>query len=159
VIAKAPTESNVKISALTARNRAPGFLEALRLYVGVRSRNLAFQLNPQTKLGVYSWFKLVHDRLPFSPLTGRKIDLVRATPIRRNRHGVMTQAPCFDTVLIEQDYNALGLQREYLISLIKLFDQLSGMLGYCAARVLVTVRSKSFAARDSDGLKRPRMAK
>ncbi|CUA71944.1 hypothetical protein RSOLAG22IIIB_09957 [Rhizoctonia solani] len=110
-IAKTPTESNIKISAIIARNRAPGFLEALKRYVEVRSSNLAFQLNLQTKLGVYSRFKLAHDCLPFSPLTGRKTDLVRATPVRRNRHGVMTRAPCFDTVLIEQDYDALGLQR------------------------------------------------
>ncbi|CUA73051.1 Ig-like and fibronectin type-III domain-containing protein C27B7,7 [Rhizoctonia solani] len=110
-IAKTPTESNIKISAIIARNRAPGFLEALKRYVEVRSSNLAFQLNLQTKLGVYARFKLVHNCLPFAPLTGGRTDLVRATPARRNRHGVMTRAPCFDTVLIEQDYDALGLQR------------------------------------------------
>jgi hypothetical protein len=112
-IAKRPTHSNVLASTITTQHRAPGFIPAVCEYLEPISANLAFSINANVRFGVYSRFSLLHEPLPFSPLEGGKTDLVRASPARRNRHGLITRAACFDTVLLEDRPNFEGLLRTW----------------------------------------------
>ncbi|EUC61793.1 hypothetical protein RSOL_407020 [Rhizoctonia solani AG-3 Rhs1AP] len=118
-IAKEPTVPIVPTTTIIETYRAPGFREALRLYLETRNCNLAYIIADEPAFGVYHKVTLVHPPLPFAPLGGPRKELVRASPARYNIHGLIRRPAFFDTVLIESDRCASGLQR------------------YCPARVLV----------------------
>ncbi|KEP46906.1 putative Zn-finger protein, partial [Rhizoctonia solani 123E] len=118
-IAKEPTLPIVPASTIIETYRAPGFLEAVRLHLETQNCNLAYIISDEPTFGVYHKITLVHPPLPFAPLGGPRNELVRASPARYNAHGLVRRSAFFDTVLIESNHCASGLQR------------------YCPARVLV----------------------
>ncbi|KAF8594438.1 hypothetical protein BDV93DRAFT_400336, partial [Ceratobasidium sp. AG-I] len=118
-IAKRPPIHNLAATTIIATYNAPGFIEGVRDYLEPLSANLAFHINEQTKFGLYSRFSLIHQPLPFAPLAGSRVELVRASPATRDHHGLARRAAFFDTVLIEDD------------------PDFQGILHYCAARLLV----------------------
>ncbi|KAF8606354.1 hypothetical protein BDV93DRAFT_553533 [Ceratobasidium sp. AG-I] len=101
----------------------PAFFPALVTFVRQLDRNLAFHLTENTKLRIWSKFSIRHDPLPFAPLVGHRIDLVRATLARQNSGGHTTRPAVFDTVLIEAYPDMLGLPR-YRPGRVKLVFQL-----------------------------------
>ncbi|KAG8732937.1 hypothetical protein FRC11_009933 [Ceratobasidium sp. 423] len=118
-IAKQPTLPIVPATTIIEGYRAPGFLEAVRLYLKTQNSDLAYIIADEPTFGVYHKVTLIHPPLPFAPLGGPRKELVRASPARYNAHGLVRRPAFFDTVLIESNRCASGLQR------------------YCPARVLV----------------------
>jgi hypothetical protein len=94
-------------------NRTPLFLPTVIAFVHELDRNLAFHLNENTRIGLWSKFSIRHDPLPFAPLVGRRVDLVRAAVARRTAGGQITRPAVFDTVLVEAYPDMIGLLREY----------------------------------------------
>ncbi|EUC55055.1 Zn-finger protein, putative [Rhizoctonia solani AG-3 Rhs1AP] len=118
-IATEPTLSIVTPATILEQYNAPDFLNALRIYLEIHHVDLAKIITQEPSFGVYHKLKLIHPPLPFDPRSGARVELVRASPARLNNHGLVRRDPFFDTVLIEHDRFASGLQR------------------YCPARVLV----------------------
>ncbi|KAF8600664.1 hypothetical protein BDV93DRAFT_447042 [Ceratobasidium sp. AG-I] len=103
----------------SAWNNTPSFLPTITAFVYERSPNLAFHLNKNTCFGIWSKFSIRHDPLPFAPLVGYRIDLVRATPACRTAGGQITRPAVYDTVLVES------------------YPDMDGLLRYQPARVLL----------------------
>lgn len=111
-IARSPTHPKVRGADIIRNHHAVGFIEAVTDYVKQLDPNLAFQINENAYFGIWSRFALHHRHLPFAPLVGRHIDLVRASPARKSR-GRVTKHAYFDTVLLEDFPNCDGLLRAY----------------------------------------------
>ncbi|KAG9080880.1 hypothetical protein FRC06_006036, partial [Ceratobasidium sp. 370] len=125
-IAKEPTFPKVLGSDIIRRHHAPSFIDTVTDYVRQFDQNPAFHLDEHAIFGVWSRYSLHHPFLPFAPLVGRNVDLVRASPAIHNSRGRVTQQAFFDTVLIDE------------------FPHLNGLLRYRAARVRVIFRLPRF---------------
>ncbi|KAG8683043.1 hypothetical protein FRC09_016338 [Ceratobasidium sp. 395] len=76
--AKSPSKSSITGSDIALQHEAPGFLAAFQDYVsrlpgGAEHARL---LGDHQRFSVWTKISLVHDRLPFAPLVGRKTDLI-----------------------------------------------------------------------------------
>lgn len=88
------------------------FVELATDYVSQADPNLAFRIDERSKFGVWSRFSITHDYLPFAPLVGRQVDLVRASPAYINSRGRVTKPAYFDTVLLDEFSEHQGLLRK-----------------------------------------------
>lgn len=95
-------------------NHTPLFLSTVKAFVRELDSNLAFHLNNNTHFRIWSKFSIRHDPLPFAPLVGDRIDLVRAALARHTSAGQITRPAVSDTVLIEAYPEMIGLLRKYL---------------------------------------------
>lgn len=111
-ISKRPLHIKFDGGIVTRRNIAHGFMGTITNYVRRLDPNLAFHLTDSTKFHVWSRFSLHHNPLPFAPLAGRKIDVIRASPALYLR-GHITRPAVFDMVLLEAYPNMVGLLCEY----------------------------------------------
>jgi hypothetical protein len=152
LIATEPTLPIVTTATIVEQYHASSFLESLCLYLEANHVHLAKIITQERSFGVYHKLKLIHEPLPFDPLTGPQKELVRASPARLNDHGLVRRDAFFDTVLIEHNHCASGLQRElvspWIILLLHfilhsiwyaVYDGFTHVFrtGYCPARVLV----------------------
>lgn len=112
------------------RYRHDQFVECTLDYVKEFDENLAFKIDETTYFGVWSRFSITHDYLPFAPLVGRQVDLVRATPSYRNQRGRVKPA-YFDTVLLNEFPECQGLLREYFLIIISSLHNLLLILIWC----------------------------
>ncbi|KAG8682802.1 hypothetical protein FRC09_016518 [Ceratobasidium sp. 395] len=126
--AKTPSKPRITGKDIARQHEAPGFLKAVKEFVSrlPDGEEHAELLSDHLRFGVWTKISLVHDRLPFAPLVGRKIDLIRARPVRVSERLIRQRTSTFDTVLLEVDPSAHGIHR------------------YCAARVRVIFRLPSF---------------
>ncbi|KAG9089203.1 hypothetical protein FS749_001534 [Ceratobasidium sp. UAMH 11750] len=120
-IAKRPAITNITGAAIVSDYHAPGFVEAVVDYVHVHSRHLAWLIDEHARFGVYPRFTLIHPRLPFAPLVGYKVDLVRAAPARHTMDG-RNRPPTFDTVLLEERSDRIGLHRYRVARVLVIFQ-------------------------------------
>ena len=93
-------------------NETPSFLPTVTGFVRELDSNLAFHLSKNTEFGIWSKFSIHHAPLPFAPLVGERINLVRAATARQTAGGHITRPAVFDTVLVEAYPYMDGLLRE-----------------------------------------------
>jgi hypothetical protein len=100
------------VHVTTAWSQTPLFLPTVIAFIQDLDANLAFHLNKDTKFGIWTKFSIHHVQLPFAPLAGHRIDLVRASPACHTSGGHIIRPAVFDTVLVEAYPNMVGLLRE-----------------------------------------------
>ncbi|KAG8776332.1 hypothetical protein FRC12_000975 [Ceratobasidium sp. 428] len=113
--AKNPSKKSVSGRDIELQHEAPGFLAAVKNYVSQfpGGEEPARLLADHLRFGVWTKISLVHDRLPFAPLVGRKTDLIRARPVRISERIIRQRTSTFDTVLLDIDPSASGINRTY----------------------------------------------
>lgn len=111
-IAAAPTHPKVLGRVIIADYGAKDFIGVLREYVRQYSPVVADLLHEDMPFQVWGRFSLHHDPLPFAPLVGRKIDLIRASPALYDRHNRQQREAQFDTVLVADSSTPYGLHRK-----------------------------------------------
>ena len=99
-IADNPTHRKVLGEKIITDYRATDFIAATQRYVRKYSPALAEMISKHTEFPVWSRVTLHHDRLPFAPLGGRKIDLIRVSPPVYDRYNRLQRQSHADTVLI-----------------------------------------------------------
>ncbi|KAF8595396.1 hypothetical protein BDV93DRAFT_456883, partial [Ceratobasidium sp. AG-I] len=120
-IAAAPTHPKVLGSSIIADYGATDFIPALRRYVRQFSTTAADIIHKDMPFPVWSRFSLHHDCLPFAPLVGRKIDLVRASPAVYDRYNRQQRQARFDTVLLANSSAPPGLHHYYAVRVHAIF--------------------------------------
>lgn len=113
-IAASPTNKKTLGLKIIADNSAPDFIGAIRTYVHPFSPMFAEIIHDRMEFSVWSRVTLHHDRLPFAPLAGRKIDHIRASPATYDRFHRLQRQPQFDTVLVSDASGQAGLHRMFL---------------------------------------------
>ncbi|KAG9087692.1 hypothetical protein FRC07_012761 [Ceratobasidium sp. 392] len=115
-IANKPTKSSVPAQEFIRRHEAPDFVNAVKRYVsqlpgGAEHARL---LSEDFRFNIWARLSLVHDPLPFAPLVGGRSDLVRARPATAANGLTRRRPSAFDTVLMEVNPAAQGINREII---------------------------------------------
>ncbi|KAG8766028.1 hypothetical protein FRC12_007131 [Ceratobasidium sp. 428] len=113
--AKSPSKPSVTGRDIALQHQAPSFLKAVQDYVSQLpgAAEDARLLGDHLRFGVWTKVSLVHDRLPFAPLVGRKTDLIRARPVRPSERLIRQRTSTYDTALVEVDPSAHGIHRTF----------------------------------------------
>ncbi|KAF8600617.1 hypothetical protein BDV93DRAFT_510657 [Ceratobasidium sp. AG-I] len=99
-IAATPTHAKVLGTRLIADYGASDLIGTLQEYVQRFSPLTADKLHEEMLFQLWSRFSLHHDPIPFAPLVGRKIVLVRASPPHYDQYHCQQRQAHFDTVLL-----------------------------------------------------------
>ncbi|QRV87051.1 leucine-tRNA ligase [Ceratobasidium sp. AG-Ba] len=114
--AKHPTRSNVPARDIILNHKAPEFIDGVKSFVSglPGGEEHARLLDENFRFGIWTRVSLEHDPLPFAPLVGSRTESIRARPAHLSRRLARHRPSTFDTVLLEANPEAQGIQQDLI---------------------------------------------